>query len=91
MTVAQKDTKANIVRKRLGRILLDQGVITEDQLRIGLREQQTTRKPLGTILIDMGFVTYSLVRDALSVNTGQRSVTRRVRRSRFADRDLERG
>jgi type II secretory ATPase GspE/PulE/Tfp pilus assembly ATPase PilB-like protein len=74
MIAAQKDTKANNVRKRLGRILLDQGVITEDQLRIGLREQQTTRKPLGAILIDMGFVTDSIVRDALSVNTGQRSV-----------------
>jgi type IV pilus assembly protein PilB len=74
MTAAQKDANTNIARKRLGRILLEQGVITEDQLRIGLREQQSTRKPLGAILIDMGFVTDSIVRDALSVNTGQRSV-----------------
>jgi len=61
-------------RKRLGALLLEQGAITEDQLRIGLREQQVNRKPLGAILIDLGFVTDSIVRDALSINTGQRSV-----------------
>ena len=61
-------------RRRLGRILLDEGAISEDQLRIGLREQQTTKRPLGAILIDLGFVTDSIVRDALSANTGQRSV-----------------
>ena len=61
-------------RRRLGRILLDEGAISEDQLRIGLREQQNTKRPLGAILIDLGFVTDSIVRDALSANTGQRSV-----------------
>ena len=48
-------------RKRLGALLLEEGAITEDQLRIGLREQQTNRKPLGSILIDLGFVTDSIV------------------------------
>ncbi len=61
-------------RRRLGRILLDEGAISEDQLRIGLREQQNSKRPLGAILIDLGFVTDSIVRDALSANTGQRSV-----------------
>lgn len=73
MSAAHKENKTQ-PRKRLGRILLEQGAITEDQLRIGLREQQSSRKPLGAILIDMGFVTDSIVRDALSVNIGQRSV-----------------
>jgi general secretion pathway protein E/type IV pilus assembly protein PilB len=61
-------------RQRLGKLLLDQGAITEDQLRIGLREQQTNKRPLGAILIDLGFVTDSIVRDTLSANTGQKSV-----------------
>src|SRR5688572_20194890 len=69
----QRDTGQNS-RKRLGRLLLDQGAITEDQLRIGLREQQNSKRPLGAILIDLGFVTDSIVRDTLSANTGQRSV-----------------
>ncbi|HEY0964131.1 MAG TPA: ATPase, T2SS/T4P/T4SS family, partial [Pseudomonadales bacterium] len=61
-------------RQRLGQLLLRQGAITEDQLRIGLREQQTDKRPLGAILIDLGFVTDSIVRDTLSANTGQQSV-----------------
>ncbi len=61
-------------RKRLGKLLLDQGAISEDQLRFGLREQQNTKRPLGSILIDLGFVTDSIVRDTLSIYTGQRSI-----------------
>ncbi len=61
-------------KKRLGAMLVEQGAITEDQLRIGLLELKNSNKPLGSILIDLGFVTDSIVRDALSENTGQRSV-----------------
>src|SRR5690606_40780624 len=64
----------NAERRQLGTVLLEQGAITQDQLQIALREQRNVRKPLGTILIDLGFVTDSIVRDALSANTGQRSV-----------------
>jgi len=70
---ARRDPAMN-TRQRLGKVLLDQGSITEDQLRIGLREQQNNKRPLGAILIDLGFVTDAIVRDALSINTGQRSV-----------------
>jgi type IV pilus assembly protein PilB len=65
---------APVVKKRLGAMLVEQGAITEDQLRIGLLELKTSSKPLGSILIDLGFVTDSIVRDALSQNTGQQSV-----------------
>ncbi len=61
-------------KRRLGAMLVEQGAITEDQLRIGLLELKNSNKPLGSILIDLGFVTDSIVRDALSENTGQRSV-----------------
>lgn len=65
---------APVVKKRLGAMLVEQGAITEDQLRIGLLELKNSTKPLGSILIDLGFVTDSIVRDALSEYTGQRSV-----------------
>ncbi|MEY4641600.1 MAG: hypothetical protein RLZZ227_1594 [Pseudomonadota bacterium] len=71
--IARPDPGMNS-RQRLGKLLLEQGAITEDQLRIGLREQQTNKRPLGAILIDLGFVTDSIVRDTLSANTGQKSV-----------------
>tara|TARA_Y100001951_G_scaffold11999_1_gene7727 strand:- start:1419 stop:3128 length:1710 start_codon:yes stop_codon:yes gene_type:complete len=61
-------------KRKLGQVLLDKGVITQDQLRIGLYELKTTNKPLGAVLIDLGFVTDSIVREALSENTGQRTV-----------------
>ncbi len=61
-------------KRRLGALLIEQGSITQDQLRIGLLELKSSNKPLGTILIELGFVTDSIIRDALSENTGQRSV-----------------
>ncbi len=59
---------------KLGKLLLDNGAITRDQLQIALREQQNNSKLLGAILIDLGFVTDAIVRDTLSQNTGQQSV-----------------
>ncbi|MCP5303671.1 MAG: hypothetical protein H7A03_11105, partial [Pseudomonadales bacterium] len=52
-------------KKRLGTLLVEQGAITEDQLRIGLLELKTSSKPLGTVLIELGFVTDAIIRDAL--------------------------
>jgi len=60
--------------QKLGKLLLDEGAITKDQLRIALREQQNSTKMLGAILIDLGFVTDAIVRDTLSQNTGQQSI-----------------
>lgn len=61
-------------KKRLGEVLLDQGSITPDQLKIALLEQQNKPKLIGQILVDLSFVTESIVRDALSENTGQTSI-----------------
>ncbi|MBU0662974.1 MAG: Flp pilus assembly complex ATPase component TadA [Proteobacteria bacterium] len=61
-------------KKPLGAVLVDQGFISEDQLRIALLEQKQTNKPLGKVLIELGFVTDAIIRDALSENIGQGSV-----------------
>lgn len=61
-------------KKRLGEILIDKGVITADQLAIGLHEQKVIGKRIGAVLIELGFVTDSIIRDALSENTGYESV-----------------
>lgn len=71
-TEAPKDISAP--KRRLGAILIESGVLSEDQLRIALIELKTSKKPLGAILIELGFVTDAIIRDALSENTGQRSV-----------------
>ncbi|WP_317201789.1 GspE/PulE family protein [Janthinobacterium sp.] len=57
----------------LGKLLIQKGVISEDQLRIALIEQKRTPEPLGKLLITLGFVTEATVREALSENLHQQS------------------
>jgi type IV pilus assembly protein PilB len=52
----------------LGSLLIEKGVISEDQLRIALIEQRRSGEPLGKLLISLGFVTEATVREALSEN-----------------------
>ncbi|MDP3478545.1 MAG: ATPase, T2SS/T4P/T4SS family [Desulfoprunum sp.] len=61
-------------KKPLGTVLVEQGFVSEDQLRIALQEQKLTNKPLGKTLIELGFVTDAIIRDVLSENIGQGSV-----------------
>jgi general secretion pathway protein E/type IV pilus assembly protein PilB len=61
-------------KKRLGEILIEKGVISADQLTIGLHEQKVIGKRIGAVLIQLGFVTDSIIRDALSEDTGYESV-----------------
>lgn len=58
----------------LGAVLIEKGVITEDQLRIALLEQKRSSAPLGKLLVTLGFVTEATVREALSENLNQQSV-----------------
>jgi type II secretory ATPase GspE/PulE/Tfp pilus assembly ATPase PilB-like protein len=60
--------------KRLGEILMDQGVITEDQLNIALTEQKKVHEPLGKLLVNLGFVTEAIMRAALGEVLEQESV-----------------
>lgn len=46
-----------IEKKRLGDLLLEAGVITEEQLKVALTEQKKSRKRLGEVLIEKGFLT----------------------------------
>jgi type IV pilus assembly protein PilB len=64
----------SLKRKLLGQILIDQGVITADQLQIALTEQKRSNKPLGKIIVSLGFVTEAVMRDVLSEMLGQDSV-----------------
>jgi type IV pilus assembly protein PilB len=54
------------VRKRLGDILQDQGLLSDEQLAVALEEQRKTGHRLGDALVTLGFVTSSQVADALS-------------------------
>jgi type II secretory ATPase GspE/PulE/Tfp pilus assembly ATPase PilB-like protein len=61
-------------RKPLGQLLLAQGLVTEDQLRITLQEQQRQNIPMGRLLVQLGFVSEATLREALGVTLGKRTV-----------------
>jgi len=61
-------------KRHIGQILIDQGILTEDQLRIALLEQTKTKAPVGRLLVQLGFVSEATLRDALSEKLGLQSV-----------------
>jgi type II secretory ATPase GspE/PulE/Tfp pilus assembly ATPase PilB-like protein len=59
---------------RLGELLIQQGLITHDQLRIALTEQKTQNVPIGRLLVRLGFVTEAVIRDIMARTIGQESI-----------------
>ncbi len=57
-------------RRRLGDLLIDEGIVNNKQLEKALERQKTDQKKLGTILVDMGFTTESEIADALVKQLG---------------------
>src|SRR5216684_3314022 len=43
-------------KRHIGQILIDQGILTEDQLRIALLEQTKSHVPVGRLLVQLGFL-----------------------------------
>lgn len=60
--------------RNLGDILIEQRIISHDQLKIALTEQKKTQLPLNKILVTSGFVSEAVMRDLLSQSLGQTSV-----------------
>ena len=73
MRVLPKSNRPNMPRK-LGEILIAEGVITKDQLHIGLTEQKKVDLPLGKLLVNLGFATEAIMRSALGEALEQDSV-----------------
>jgi hypothetical protein len=69
MTKMANASPAN-ARRRLGQMLIDQGMLTDDQLRIALLEQGKSQVPVGRLLVQLGFLSEAKLRDALSQKLG---------------------
>lgn len=52
-------------RKRLGEMLRDAGILTNEQLEIALEEKKRSKERLGKILVDLGFTTEGIILDFL--------------------------
>ncbi len=61
-------------RRRLGELLVEQGVISQDQLLIALTEQNKSGQKLGKLLVELGFISDAVMRDFLSRSFKQDSV-----------------
>jgi len=58
----------------IGKLLMSKGVISEDQLRIAVQEQNKHHQPIGSLLVRLGFLSEATIRDILSENLGKESV-----------------
>ena len=67
-------TATAAAKRHIGQILISQGILTEDQLRIALLEQMKSKLPVGKLLVNLGFVSEATLRDALSEKLGLQSV-----------------
>ena len=66
---------AELRRKlRLGELLVQQGLLSIDQLRIVLTEQKRRNVPIGRLLVQLGFVTEDVIRDVMARTIGQESI-----------------
>ncbi|MGQ0657848.1 MAG: GspE/PulE family protein [Chromatiales bacterium] len=59
---------------RIGELLVQKGVVSQDQIRIALTEQKKDKEHLGKILVRLGFATEAIILDVLGGALGQQSV-----------------
>ncbi len=59
---------------RLGELLVQQGLLSVDQLRIVLTEQKRQNIPIGRLLVQLGFVSEDVIRDVMARRIGQESI-----------------
>ncbi|MDU4695796.1 MULTISPECIES: GspE/PulE family protein [Paenibacillus] len=63
------------IKKRLGELLLESGIITEQQLHTALEEQQQTKKKLGDVLLAQGHLTEHQLIEVLEFQLGIPHIT----------------
>ena len=58
------------IKKRIGELLVEQGIITEEELNGALKAQEANGKPIGENLMGLGFTTEKEIVKALSIQYG---------------------
>ncbi len=61
-------------QKKLGEILLEEGMITEEQLDKAISEQEKTSESLGVILVKLGYITEDVLYHFLALQVGTKFV-----------------
>ena len=61
---------SRVIKKRMGELLVEQGVIREEELNVALKAQMVNAKPIGQNLVTLGFTTEKEIVKALSMQYG---------------------
>ena len=61
--------------KKIGEILIEEGLITDKQLTMALAEAKVLSIPLGSVLVKMGFITIKELKEALGAQMGVKLAT----------------
>ena len=61
---------AKLIRKKLGEILVDEGLLKEEQVQEALRRQRATGEGFGEVLVSMAFVTETDIARTLVKQSG---------------------
>ncbi len=59
-----------MIRKKLGELLIERGLVTQDQLDEALRQQRVSSERLGTLLVQLGYVSEDQLTDVVSERLG---------------------
>lgn len=60
--------------QRIDQVLLARGIITHDQLRVALMEQDRSHAPIHKLLTELGFVPEAIMREVLETSLGSKAV-----------------
>lgn len=70
LSTASLPAGGDVKNKRIGDKLVEQGLITQDQLKVALYEKQRSSRLIGEILVDMGFISSEILSTFLAESTG---------------------
>jgi len=73
-TVTVRTLVSNEPTMPLGERLIAEGLISEDQLQVALKEQSRHDEPLGRILVKLGLISEGVLRDTLGESLGHDSI-----------------
>lgn len=70
LSTANLPAAGDVKNKRIGDKLVEQGLISHDQLKVALYEKQRSNRLIGEILVDMGFISSEVLSTFLAESTG---------------------
>jgi general secretion pathway protein E/type IV pilus assembly protein PilB len=70
LSATEQEQNSGKNNKRIGDRLIEQGVLTQDQLKVALYEKQKSGRLIGEVLVELGFITADILSATLSEASG---------------------